>query len=87
MQRLDDKKAEIEYPCEWKYKVIGKDRPLIEAAIADVLGDHKHTVSFSKTSSKGSYTSMNVSCTVYHDEHRMEIYQAFKKQAAIQMVL
>ena len=44
----------IEYPCPWEYKVIGENESAMRQAVADVMIDINHKVTFSHTSRTGS---------------------------------
>ena len=82
-----DKKAQIDYPCEWKYKVIGDEKEKIEKAVKSVMGERPHTCTFSKTSGKGSYHSYEVKALVHNEDDRTEIFRQLKKHDDLKMVL
>lgn len=71
MMNLNDinKKAKIDFPCEWSYKVIGADKKLLELAIEEVLSNYPFKIVKITPSSKGNYTSLTIKLTVLnHDE-------------------
>lgn len=80
-------RPEIEYPCMWQYKVIGRDRGLVEQAIQAICGHSPVTVSFSNTSSSGKYHSLNVEIEVVDEETRDALFAAFKEHEDITMVI
>jgi len=82
-----DKKVEIKYPCEWKYKVIGEEKKEIEDAVKSVMGERPHTLKFSKTSNKGSYHSYELCTLVHNEDDRTEIFRQLKKHDDLKMVL
>ncbi len=84
---LSKEKLQLEYPCEWLYKLIGADEKAIRAAITKTINDRSHTISNSNKSSKGKYKSLNLSLTVESDEDRTGLFHALKKHPAIKMVL
>lgn len=77
----------IRYPTPWSYKVIGRDREQLIAAIAAVLEDHEHSIRDSKVSSRGAYLSLEVSLVVVSEEMRLGLFHAFWRQAAVLRVL
>ncbi len=82
-----DKKVEIAYPCEWKYRVIGEERERIEEAVRSVMGERPHTLTFSKTSGKGNYHSYELSTLVHNEEDRTELFRQLKEHDHLKMVL
>jgi len=82
-----DKKVEIEYPCEWKYKVIGEECEKIENAVKSVMGGRPHSCTFSKTSNKGSYHSYEIKALVHNEDDRTEIFHQLKKHDDLKTVL
>lgn len=84
---LSKEKLQLEYPCEWLYKLIGADERAVRTAIAETITERSHTIANSNTSSNGKYQSLNLSLTVESDEDRTGIYQSLKNHPAIKMVL
>lgn len=82
-----DKKLELEYPCEWRYKVIGAERTKLEQAIRDVIAERAHRMAHSNSSSSGKYVSLNLDLLVHNEEERQFIYEALKAHAHVKMVL
>lgn len=80
-------RPEIEYPCMWQYKVIGKDKDLVEAAIQTICGHLPITVSFSNTSSSGKYHSLNVEIEIIDEKTRDALFVSFKEHQDITMVI
>jgi uncharacterized protein len=80
-------KPHIEYPCSWEYKVIGVDEGLTRAAIAEVMGDQEHSLSFSRSSQTGKYCSLLLVVTVESEERRNSIFVALKAHSNVLMVL
>ena len=82
-----DKKVEIDYPCEWRYKVIGEACDKIENAVREVFGEREHTCTPSKTSRKGRYHSYEVKTLVHNDDDRTELFRQLKGHDDLKMVL
>ncbi len=89
MEIINDstQKLELEYPCNWTYKVIGKEREVLEKAVHDVICDRTHTLEHSNQSCSGTYLSMNLDLLVHNEEDRNFIYEALKAHQNIKMVL
>ena len=77
----------IEYPIEWKYKVIGKDRDILIQTIDRILENREYRLQNSKTSSKGKYISLQVSTIVQSEEERNTIFQNLQKEKDIFFVI
>ncbi len=77
----------IEYPCLWEYKAIGWDETSMREAIAEIMADRQHEVSFSRTSGAGRSCSLLVVVTVENEDHRNAIFTALQKHRHIRMVL
>jgi putative lipoic acid-binding regulatory protein len=87
---LDDnscEKPDIEYPCEWGYKVIGTDKTILQACIFDVVGERAYKTKGGNSSSKGKFHSLNMTCEVESQKDRDEIFKAFSDHKDIKMVI
>ena len=87
---LDDNscaKPQIEYPCEWGYKIIGRDKVKLEACIFEVMGIREYTVKKGNTSSKGKFHSLTTSCNVESMQDRDTIFKAFQEPLDVKMVI
>lgn len=80
-------KPEIEYPCEWGYKVIGTDKTALQAAIFDIVGERAYKTKGGNTSSKGKFHSLNMTCKVDSEIDRNAIFKAFSDHADVKMVI
>lgn len=89
MQNINNlhNKPHIEYPCFWRFKVIGPDAQALEAAIDEVINNHIFKTDFSNVSSGGKYKSLNLDVRVESEEDRMKIFDDLKNHIAIKMVL
>ena len=89
MVNLNDsnKKVDIAYPCEWKYKVIGEDKDKIKKAVKYVIKERPHRLDFSKTSNKGSYHSYELCILVHNKDERIELFHQLKEHNDIKIVL
>ena len=85
--KLQDKKLELEYPCNWCYKVIASEKDALQQAVKDVIDEREHKLTDSNSSKTGKYVSMNLDMLVHNDDDRQFIYDALKKHQDIKMVL
>ncbi len=84
---LSQHKLELEYPCDWKYKVVIRCEQDIKTIIREVLEDRKHGIKPSKQSSKGKFTSHSLEMVVHNDEDRKNIYKLLGDHQHIKMVV
>ncbi len=87
---LDDKygeRPEIEYPCEWGYKLIGRDRDALEAVIGEIMGKRAYVQREGNSSSKGKFHSLNMRCQVESETDRNSIFKAFQEHPDVKMVI
>ncbi len=80
-------KLELDYPCQWLYKIIGQEENALLSAIKEIFSDTEHTKKHSNTSSSGKYISYNVELTIHNEESRNFFYMALKEHPAIKMVM
>ncbi len=82
-----DKKLELEYPCNWCYKVVGESEEKIKEAVKDTIDQREHKLTSSKTSKSGKYKSMNLDMLVHSDDDRKTIYEELKKHKNVKIVI
>jgi putative lipoic acid-binding regulatory protein len=82
-----EEKPKIEYPCEWGYKVIGKDKDKLKVCIFEVMGERDYEAKDGNSSSKGTFHTMNARCHVLSEEERDAIFKAFQEHDAVKMVI
>jgi len=82
-----EQKLQLEYPCNWCYKVVGEEREKLEHAIREVIAEREHALSHSNTSRSGKYISLNLDLLVHNEDDRTFIYEALKAHQHIKMVL
>lgn len=75
---LEGKKPKIDYPCEWKYKIVVDETLPAKEEVEKLLGDKKFTIAESHKSSHGKYESYNISLEVESEEERLKIFDALK---------
>lgn len=82
-----DQKLELQYPCDWRYKVVGEERRKLEAAIHEVIVEREHTLKDSNRSRNGKYISLNLDLLVHNEDDRQFIYEALKAHPDVKIVL
>ncbi len=81
------KRPEIEYPCTWVYKVIGRDCTFLKEIIISSCATQEVKISHSNTSSGGKYHSLTAELTVKDEETRLAIYNTLKNNPDVKFVL
>jgi len=87
---LDDKtqdRPKIEYPTNWGFKLIGRDKEALLACIKEAMGKKEHLCSLGNTSKTGKFTTYNASCTVDTEEERNRIFKYFEEHNDVDMVI
>ncbi len=80
-------KPTIEYPTNWGFKIIGKDKKKLKACIKEVMGDKEHLCSAGNTSRTGKFTTYNASCVVESQEERDRLFKCFQDHDDVEMVI
>jgi len=87
---LDDKtqdRPKIEYPTNWEFKLIGRDKDKLLASIKEAMGEKEHLCSLGNTSKTGKFRTYNASCIVDSEEERNRIFKYFEEHNAVDMVI
>jgi putative lipoic acid-binding regulatory protein len=84
---LNNHKLELDYPCEWKYKIVIRSEQNINPIIKEILEIREHKISKSKASSKGKFESFSLELIVHSDEDRQGIYKILGEHQHIKMVV
>jgi len=80
-------KLELEYPCNWCYKVVAYERAGIEIAALEIFSERTYSLTPSNTSKSGKYISMNLELLVHNEDERTYFYETLKAHPHIKMVL
>ena len=78
---LNNKKAKIDYPTHWEYKVIFDASDEAEAKVKNIVKDREFKLVFSKFSKDKKYASYDLAVLVLSEEERLEIFTALKHEA------
>ncbi len=83
----DSKKPDIDYPCNWNYKIIGTDVDEMIKVIEDAAEGMEYKISSSNVSSKGKYFSLNLQVFVSSEAIRDIIFAKLESSEFVKMVL
>jgi putative lipoic acid-binding regulatory protein len=83
----NSQKPNIDYPCEWNYKVIGTDVEEIIKVIEDAVKGMEYEINSSNVSSKGNYFSLNLKVFVTSEAIRDIIFAKIEASEFVKMVL
>ncbi|MCF8241324.1 MAG: DUF493 domain-containing protein [Melioribacteraceae bacterium] len=87
LDKSSKKRPEIEYPCEWKFKLIGDNVNGIVQAAEDAAKDHEFDLTASNISRKGNYFSLNLVVIVQSETDRNLIYEKLNEHVNIKLVI
>ena len=80
-------RPQLDYPCEWGYRVIAGQESHIRLAIRQAFGEHPVRVGELRRSSGGRWCSMNVDTTVDSEAQRHTFFDRLRQSAGIRLVL
>jgi putative lipoic acid-binding regulatory protein len=84
---LSDKKVEIKYPVQWPYKIIINSHCKIHHIVENVIGKREYKVQKGNNSKNKTYESFKVTILVHSDDDRVALYEEFKKEDCVKIVL
>jgi putative lipoic acid-binding regulatory protein len=84
---LNERKLELDYPCNWSYKLVIRQEQNIKKIIKEVLDQRKHGVKASNKSTKGKFISYTLDLIVENEEDRKDLYKILGDHEHIKMVL
>jgi len=87
---LDDNmpdKPEINYPCEWGYKIIGRDKERLKACVSEIMNAREFKCIDGNSSAKGTFHTLNAKCIVFSQDERDELFRCFSEHEAVKMVI
>ena len=86
MNEENDKKPEIEYPCEWSYRIIGDDIKKMVEAVENAVEGMEYDLQASNISKKGNYYSINLKVMVDNEVVRNIVYEKIEKHENVKIV-
>ena len=84
---LNGKKAKIDYPCQWQYKLIGRFEELIKDDVKKFLKNKGYKIEVSNKSKKGKFISLNLFVTVQNEQERVKIFNQLSNSQVIMQIL
>jgi len=84
---LSKEKLELDYPCNWSYKLVVLESSNIKTTVKEVVQQREHKIIKSKSSSKGKFESYNLELLVHNEDDRKLLYEILGKHDDIKMVL
>lgn len=82
-----ERKIELDYPCLWLYKVIGREKQALFSAVSEIFGEADYTMQPSKQSRTGKFVCYDVEIKVFSEESRNYFFHTLREHPAIVMVL
>lgn len=84
-------KPEINYPCNWKYKLIGTDENLLKKSVFNILAKRGYRgqakLNVTNKSRTGKYVTINLSLLVDSEEMRLTFFEDFKKIESLKVIM
>lgn len=81
------KKVQINYPCEWSYKIIGENRAKMLLAVDSIIQSDSLLIKESHTSRNGKYSSLEIKVRVRDELERNNYFKLLAEHCEIRMVL
>lgn len=78
---------ELNYPCNWEYKIVIHHEQTIKDIIKEVLDERHHNIKPSKKSTGGKFKSYTLEMLVHNEDDRQELYKMLMDHEHIKMVL
>lgn len=80
-------RPDIDYPTNWGFKLIGRDKEALLKCIKEVMGQKEHLCSLGNQSRTGKFHSYNASCKVASEAERNRIFKYFQDHNDVEMVI
>ena len=84
---LSQHKLELDYPCNWTYKLVIRKEQNMNKIIKEVLNQREHGIKPSKISSKGKFKSYTLDLIVENEDDRKDLYKILGDHEHIKMVV
>jgi len=84
---IDQSTGKIVYPCQWSYRVIGRDKEGVREAVEAILCNREFLLYYSKGSTGGKFHSWNVDLVVRDEGERNDLFAQLKGHSAVTMVI
>jgi len=83
-------RPDIDYPTQWSYKLIGRDKEKLAACVKEIMqqeGNKAHTCTQGNVSKTGKFHSYNTHCEVEDEAQRNRIFKYFEDHDDVDMVI
>ncbi len=87
LDRNNKNRPQIEYPCQWEYKIIARTPDEAVRAAESAAEGFKYDITASNISKKGKYVSINLSVEVENEEERNIIFGKLENDESVVMVI
>ncbi|MBG84469.1 MAG: DUF493 domain-containing protein [Phycisphaerae bacterium] len=84
---VEEQTLNLDYPCEWEYRVIGSEPAPLEQAIKEVMGARAYTCQEGRQSGGGKWITRVVSLVVQDENERTSLYEQLRSHEAVKIVL
>lgn len=84
---LKDQRIELNYPCDWEYRVIGISGEVLQSAVNSVFQAHGFDFKLSNMSKNGKYQAAIIETRVENESIRQEFFENLKAHPDIKLVL
>ncbi len=84
---LSQQKLELNYPCDWVYKVIGTSDKEVRDAISEIMFEREHDLNLSNRSSKGKFISFTLKTVVHNENDRVDLFKLLSEHSKVIRVL
>ncbi len=81
-----DAHLNLDYPCDWTYKIVGRDEEAMQLAVSMVL-DREYRLNPSNRSRTGKYLSLEIVLEVRDEDDRRGVGQALHDRDEILFVI
>ena len=84
---LSKERLELNYPCNWEYKLVVLEHINIKMTVKEIILNREHKVKESKVSAKGKFKSYTLELLVHNEDDRKELFKQLGAHKNIKMVL
>lgn len=83
----NNRKPEIDYPCNWFYKIIGTSVDEMISVVEEIVTGYEYEITPSNISSNEKYFSLNLKVFVPSEMVRDSIFQKLEQHSSIKFVI
>ncbi|APW66833.1 MULTISPECIES: HP0495 family protein [Arcobacteraceae] len=84
---LSKEKLELDYPCNWSYKLVVLQTTCVHTTVKEIVQKREHKIVKSKSSKKGKFESYNLELLVHNEDDRKLLFEILGKHDDIKMVI